>query len=153
MLEQDHLSKQLHPRIPYLLYLPRNAPLKTRFQLSLQGKNKDVEISMLCFLKIHSPLPTTLSVTGYPHLKGLQLADVNIAEGSHPNSNILIGRNTFWVSENHLRTRFVDHPRSSFSIWTISFRVWLGKPWMLIAFKPIMFQDFTRQNQKLNNCY
>ena len=65
-------------------------------KLSLQGMNEDIEISALCFQKICSPLPTTLDVTRYPHLQGLQLADINIADGNHPNIDILIGSDYYY---------------------------------------------------------
>ena len=65
-------------------------------KLTLQGKNEDIEISALCFPKICSPLPTTLDLTRYPHLQGLQLADVNIAEGNHANIDILIGSDYYF---------------------------------------------------------
>ena len=46
-------------------------------KLTLQGKNKDIEISALCFRKICSPLPTTLDLTRYPHLQGLQTIQIS----------------------------------------------------------------------------
>lgn len=57
--------------------------------LSLCGK-EDVRISALCFLKIFSPLATNLDISRYPHLQGLDFADVNIVDGSCPAINILI---------------------------------------------------------------
>ena len=65
-------------------------------KLTLQGKNEDIKISALCFPKICSPLPTTLDLTRYPHLQGVQLADVNVAEGNHSNIDILIGSDYYF---------------------------------------------------------
>ena len=50
-------------------------------QLSLQGNDGDVEISAVCFPKICSPIPTRICPDRYPHLKGLNIADLNLIEG------------------------------------------------------------------------
>ena len=65
-------------------------------KLSLQGKDEEMEISALCFPKICSPLATNLDVSRYPHLQDLDLADVNIVEGSQPNIDILIGSDYYF---------------------------------------------------------
>ena len=46
--------------------------------LSPCGK-EDVRISALCFLKIFSPLATNMDISRYPHLQGLDFADVMAA--------------------------------------------------------------------------
>ena len=60
-------------------------------KLSLRGKEDDVEIFALCFLKICSPLSTSLDVSRYPHLQGLDFADASVVDGSQQNIDILIG--------------------------------------------------------------
>jgi hypothetical protein len=63
-------------------------------QLSLQGSDGDIEISAVCFPKICSPIPTKICPERYPHLKGLNLADVRQSESDefeHDNIDILIG--------------------------------------------------------------
>jgi len=51
-------------------------------KLSLRGKEDDVEISALCFPKICSPLSTSLDLSRYPHLQGLDFADASVVDGS-----------------------------------------------------------------------
>lgn len=65
-------------------------------KLSLRGKEDDVEISALCFLKICSPLSTSLDVSRYPHLQGLDFADASVVDGSQPNIDILIGSDFYF---------------------------------------------------------
>ena len=57
-------------------------------QLSLKGKTRDRKITALCFPKICSPLTTTLDLSRYPHLQGLELSDLNILKGQPVDSNI-----------------------------------------------------------------
>lgn len=65
-------------------------------KLSLRGKEDDVEISALCFPKICSPLSTSLDVSHYPHLQGLDFADASVVDGSQLNIDILIGSDFYF---------------------------------------------------------
>ena len=65
-------------------------------KLSLRGKEDDVEISALCFPKICSPLSTSLDVSRYPHLQGLDFADASVVDGSQQNIDILIGSDFYF---------------------------------------------------------
>ena len=57
-------------------------------RLSLKGNDRDRLITALCFLKICSPLTTTINPNQYPHLQQLKLSDLNIVSGDHSHSNI-----------------------------------------------------------------
>ena len=65
-------------------------------ELSLHGKEDNVESSALCFSKICSPLSASLDVSRYPHLQGLDFADAGIVDGSQPNIDILIGSDFYF---------------------------------------------------------
>jgi len=65
-------------------------------KLSLRGKEDDVEISAFCFPKICSPLSTSLDVSRYTHLQGLDFADASVVDGSQPNIDILIGSDFYF---------------------------------------------------------
>jgi hypothetical protein len=53
-------------------------------QLSVQGSDGDVEISAVCFPKICLPIPTKICPERYLHLKGLNLADLNLIKSDKP---------------------------------------------------------------------
>ena len=59
-------------------------------QLCLKGKTRNRTIKALCLPKICSPLTTTLNVTQYHHLQGLEFSDPNILQRPLVDSNINI---------------------------------------------------------------
>ena len=67
-------------------------------QLSLKGKTRERKITALCFPKICSPLTTTLDLSRYPHLHGLELSDLNVLKEQPVESNIdvLIGADYYF---------------------------------------------------------
>ena len=52
-----------------------------------------MEVSVLSFPAICSPLPTKVDASSYPHLQGLQLADCSDSQDS---INVLIGSDYYW---------------------------------------------------------
>ena len=56
---------------------------------------EDVEISMVCFSKICSPISTKICLKKYLHLSGLKLADGSLTETGHEVVDILIGLDYF----------------------------------------------------------
>ena len=66
-------------------------------QLCLKGKTRNRTVTALCFPKICLPLTTTLNVTRYPHLQGLEFSDLNIFQRPLVDSNIDIFLGTdYW---------------------------------------------------------
>ncbi|XP_028409237.1 uncharacterized protein LOC114531819, partial [Dendronephthya gigantea] len=66
-------------------------------QLQLKGQTRNIEISALTVPKICAPLSTTLDITQYPHLEGLELADDNLlSDGASSEIDILIGSDHYY---------------------------------------------------------
>lgn len=87
-----------------------------------RGKEDDVEISALYFLKICSPLSASLDVSHYPHLQGLDFANGRVIDGSQLNIDILIGSNFYFeilTSEVVLRDSSPVAVNSKFG-WVVS---------------------------------
>ena len=76
-------------------------------EVSLKGTNSYHSISVLCFPKICSPLPTTIDISQYPYLKDLEFADCSVLNGHDTNSDIdiLIGSDYYFdfILENIVR--------------------------------------------------
>ena len=65
--------------------------------VTLQGRRgEDIEIQMLSFPVICSPLQTAVVVDQYPHLRNLDLADEDADEGRSDSIDILIGTDYYW---------------------------------------------------------
>ena len=65
--------------------------------LTLQGRmGKDIEIQVLSFPAICSPLQTAVVVDQYPHLRDLDLADNDTDEDCSDSIDILIGSDYYW---------------------------------------------------------
>ena len=65
--------------------------------VTLQGRRgEDIEIQVLSFPVICSPLQTAVVVDQYPHLRNLDLADEDTDEGRSDSIDILIGTDYYW---------------------------------------------------------
>ena len=65
--------------------------------VTLQGRRgEDIEIQVLSFPVICSPLQTVVVVDQYPHLRNQDLADEDTDEGCSDSICILIGTDYYW---------------------------------------------------------
>lgn len=92
------------------------------FKLNLRNRvGDDIQISVLNFPVICSPLPTGINLHDYPHLKGLELADFD--ENNNQDSiDVLVGSDYYWdfVTGETVRGDFGPTAISSKFGWMLS---------------------------------
>ena len=67
------------------------------FNVSLRGCNgEEMQISALNFPVICSPLPTSIDLHDYPHLRELDLADLPESSNTQDSIDILVGSDYYW---------------------------------------------------------
>ena len=67
------------------------------FNVSLRGRNgEEMQISALNFPVICSPLPTSIDLHDYPHLRELDLADLPESSNTQDSIDILVGSDYYW---------------------------------------------------------
>ena len=65
--------------------------------VTLQGRSgEDIEIQVLSFPVICSPLQTAVVVDQYPHLRNLDVADEDTDKGRSDSIDILLGTDYYW---------------------------------------------------------